>query len=182
MQKGSIVQFLVPLQQSLLPPMVGFIDPQAKVILVSSYVWNLGTFHLSTTRNPNQGNQSCILQQPTHTWYHKNRETCTDLLHKYIAFTYLSPAFYYYPTIAKDMKRISAKFKQWQDINQEREKGLLTPTRAMAPLTCKLWQDWISVTFPDLWSHRCEGSKKNSRHSFSISPAGTAFKTSLKIK
>jgi hypothetical protein len=39
------------------------------------------------------------------------------------------------------MKRISAKFKQWQDINQEREKGILTPTRAMAPLTCKFGQD-----------------------------------------
>jgi hypothetical protein len=93
---------------------------------------------LSTTRNPDQGNQSCILQQPTHNWYHKNRETCTDLLHKHIAFTYLSSAFDYYPTIAKDMKRISDKFRQWEGINQERETGILTPSRAMAPLTYEL--------------------------------------------
>jgi hypothetical protein len=26
-----------------------------------------------------------------------------------------------------------------------------------------LWQDWCSVTFSDLRSHHCEGSKKNSR-------------------
>jgi malic enzyme len=51
---------------------------------------------------------------------------------------YLS--FIYYPTSAKDLKKISAKFRQWQDINQERATGL-TPTRAMAPLICELWQD-----------------------------------------
>jgi hypothetical protein len=44
----------------------------------------------------------------------------------------------------------------------------LTPTRAMAPLTSKLWQVWHSVTISDLWSHHCEWSKKNSHHSFSV--------------
>jgi hypothetical protein len=43
----------------------------------------------------------------------------------------------------------------------------------MAPLTCELWQVWCSLIFSDLWSHHCEGSKKNSCHSW---PAGTAEK------
>jgi uncharacterized Tic20 family protein len=41
---------LVPLQPSLLPPMVGFISSQARVLLLCPYVWNLGIFHLSTTK------------------------------------------------------------------------------------------------------------------------------------
>jgi len=90
---------------------------------------------------------------------------------------YLS--FIYYPTSAKDLKKISAKFRQWQDINQERATGL-TPTRAMAPLICELWQDWYSVTLSDLWSHHCAGSGKNSRHSFSLWPVGTALKLPFK--
>jgi hypothetical protein len=55
----------------------------------------------------------------------------------------------------------------------------LTPTRAMAPLPFELWWVWCSVTFSDLWSHRCHGSKKNSCHSFSLWPPWTAEKTSL---
>jgi hypothetical protein len=38
--------------------MVGFVGTQAKVLRVSSYVRNLDTFHLSTTRNPYQTDQS----------------------------------------------------------------------------------------------------------------------------
>ncbi len=58
MQKCSIALCLVPLQPCLLPPMVGFVGTQAKVLRVSSYVRNLDTFHLSTTRNPDQTDQS----------------------------------------------------------------------------------------------------------------------------
>jgi hypothetical protein len=58
-----------------------------------------------------------------------------------MALTYLSSAFDYYPTIAEDITRISDKFRQWQGINQERETGILTSLRAMAPLTCELCQD-----------------------------------------
>ncbi len=32
----------------------------------------------------------------------------------------------------------------------------------------------INFTFPDLWSHHCEGSEKNSRQSFSLWPEETA--------
>jgi hypothetical protein len=53
------------------------------------------------------------------------------------------------------------------DNNQQREKRL-TPTRGIAPLTCELWQVWCSVTFSDLWSQHCEGSLKNSCHSFCV--------------
>jgi hypothetical protein len=44
----------------------------------------------------------------------------------------------------------------------------LSPTRALAPLTCELWQDWCSLTFFDLRCHHCKGSKNYSHHSFSL--------------
>jgi hypothetical protein len=74
---------------------------------------------------------------PRHKWHHKNRflicwKSCTDLLHQNIAFAiYLpSPAYYYYPISAKDLKRIPAKFRPGQDSDQERATRL-TPTRAL---------------------------------------------------
>jgi len=48
-----------------------------------------------------------------------------------------SPTYYNYPTSAKGLKIISAKFRPRQDSNRERATRL-TPTRAMAPLTCEL--------------------------------------------
>jgi hypothetical protein len=61
MQKCSIALCLVPAQQSLLPPMVGFVGPEARVLPESSYV----IFHLSTTRNPDQADdQPFILHVP----------------------------------------------------------------------------------------------------------------------
>jgi hypothetical protein len=55
---------LVLLQRSQLPPMAGFIDPQAQLLPMSSCVWNLDTFRLSTTRNADQADQPCILHIP----------------------------------------------------------------------------------------------------------------------
>jgi hypothetical protein len=53
-----------PLQPSLLPPMVAFIGPQAKAILVPSYFEISVPFHLSITINLDQADQSCILHDP----------------------------------------------------------------------------------------------------------------------
>jgi hypothetical protein len=36
----------------------------ARVLPVSSNVWNLDTFHSSTTRNPDQAHKPCILHIP----------------------------------------------------------------------------------------------------------------------
>jgi hypothetical protein len=55
---------LVLLQRSQLPPMAGFIGPQAKMLPVSPCVWNLDTFRLSTTRNADQADQPCVLRIP----------------------------------------------------------------------------------------------------------------------
>jgi hypothetical protein len=41
--------------------MVGLIGPQAKVLHVSSYVWNPNTFDSFKTKNPNQVDQPYIL-------------------------------------------------------------------------------------------------------------------------
>jgi hypothetical protein len=57
-----------------------------------------------------------------HPRYHKNRESCTDLLHQHIAFTYFLLSsqvyYYYYPTSAKDMKEFLPNFRPWQDSNK----------------------------------------------------------------
>jgi hypothetical protein len=83
-----------------------------------------------------------------------------------------SPAYYYDPTRAKDLKKSLPAFRPWQDSNRERARRL-TPTRAMAPLKCEVWPDRRSVTSSDRWPHHFEGSKKKSRHSFSLWPPGT---------
>jgi hypothetical protein len=70
-------------------------------------------------------------------------------------------------------KQFLPRFGPQYDSNHERTTRLI-PTRAMATLTCELWHEWCSVTFSALWSHHCEGSEKNSRHSFSLWPPGTA--------
>jgi hypothetical protein len=58
--------------------------------------------------------------------------------------------YYYNPTRAKDLKRISAK----QDSNQERATKLTPKRAAMAPSICELWQVWCSGTFFDGWSNQ----------------------------
>ncbi len=129
-------------------------------------IWVL--FICPTTRNPDHVDQPCIVDIPSrHKCYQKNRESRTDILHQQENYIrtyciYLHFPAYYYPTSAKDLKRISTKSRPGQDSNQER------PTRAMAPLTSKLWQVWHSVTISHLWSHHCEWSKKNSHYSFCV--------------
>jgi hypothetical protein len=91
-----------------------------------------------------------------------------------------SPAYNYYSTSAKDLKRNSAQFKPGQDSNNQQKEKILTPTRGMAPLTCELWQAWCSLTFSDVWSQHCEGSLKNSCYSFSVWPPGTGEKLPAK--
>ncbi len=97
----------MPLQPSLLPTLASFVSPQAKVIFVSSYVWNTGsTFHLSTTRYPDQADQSCILHIPGIDGIIRNRESRNDLFHQHIAFTYLLQP----TTIIPPVQRTSTKF------------------------------------------------------------------------
>jgi hypothetical protein len=57
MQKCSIALCLVPKQPYLLPHMVGFFGPQARVLQMC----DLDTFHLPTISNPDQSDQACIL-------------------------------------------------------------------------------------------------------------------------
>jgi hypothetical protein len=55
-----------------------------------------------------------------------------------ISIFYLpTPDYYYYPTSAKEWKRISVKFRPGENSNQERGTRL-TPPRAMVPLTSEL--------------------------------------------
>lgn len=45
-------------------PMVGFVSPQPRVLRVSPYVWNPGTFHWPPTVNAYQADQPCIRHIP----------------------------------------------------------------------------------------------------------------------
>jgi len=87
-------------------------------------------------------------QHSRHKWYPKNRKSCNDLLCQHIKYL-PSPAYCYYLSSDKDLKRISAKLTWGQDSNQERATRL-TLLRAMAPLTYQLWQG-LEFTYL-LWS------------------------------
>jgi hypothetical protein len=50
MQKGAIAQCMVPLYPFLLPPMICFVNCQARVLSMSFYFWNSSAFHLFTTK------------------------------------------------------------------------------------------------------------------------------------
>jgi hypothetical protein len=89
--------------------MVGYVGPQARVLSLSSYVWNLGTLHFPTTRNPDQADQLMHSPHPRCQWYHKYRESCTDLLYQWENFVtayciYLHSPPYYYPTSTRSEK------------------------------------------------------------------------------
>jgi hypothetical protein len=101
--------------------MAGFIGPQARV--------HPARFYFSTTRNPDQADQPCVLHIPGINDIIRTEKAALPSPSAYCIYL-PSPAYYYYPTSAKDLKRISAKFRPGQDSNQERARRL-TPTRAM---------------------------------------------------
>jgi hypothetical protein len=60
----------------------GSFHQSLKMLHVSYYVWNPGTFHLPTTRNPDQTDQPCILWMPDI----RTGRAATDLLHQWEFF------------------------------------------------------------------------------------------------
>jgi hypothetical protein len=66
---------------------------------------------------------------------------------------------------------ILPKSRQWQDSNRERERAtrLTLTTRPTAPIDMQTLTGLMFPYFSDPLSHHCEGSKKNSSHSFSLS-------------
>jgi hypothetical protein len=107
--KISISLCLVPSQPCLFPPMVGFVSPQARV-LVSSCVWNPDNFHLSTTRNPDQAHQPCILHIPGISGI-KRTEAVELTFSISILHLLTFSSLLLYPTSVKDLKRFFAKFR-----------------------------------------------------------------------
>jgi hypothetical protein len=67
--------------------MAGFVSRQARVRSVSSYASNPGNSYLSTTRNPDQTDQPCILHIPGINGTIRTEKAA--LLHQHIALTYL---------------------------------------------------------------------------------------------
>jgi hypothetical protein len=118
--------------------MAGFIGSQARV--------HPARFYFSTTRNPDQADQPCILHIPGINGSIRTEKAALPSPSAYCIYL-PSPAHYYYPTTAKDLKRFSAKFRPGQDSNQERARRL-TPTRAMPLL--KFDSDRFDVHLPSL--------------------------------
>jgi len=148
-----VVSFLFHVKMcnaTLLPPMVGFVAPQARLLPASAYVWNPGTLQLTTTKNPDQAKQPYNLQISGINAIRRIHiaglgvrvNYCmTHMLHQWENFvtTYciwlLLPAYYQYPVSAKTLKRVLQQLRLWQDSNHERPQDWHW-TRAMAPLTC----------------------------------------------
>ncbi len=72
---------------------------------------------LFTTRNSDQANQPCTHQRQKYYLY-KNKESCTDILHQQIAFTYLLQPYSTIPPVQRTWKefwgRTTSKRKQQQ--------------------------------------------------------------------
>jgi hypothetical protein len=83
-KKCSTALCLVPLQLSVLPPMAGFIDPQVLPLCSES-----GYLSFIYNQKSRSSWSAVYFPYPGHKWHHKNRKSCTDLLHQHIAFTYL---------------------------------------------------------------------------------------------
>jgi len=80
-----------------------------------------GTFHLSTTRNPDQADQP-YSPHPGNKGYHKNRERCTDLLHQHTALTYLLQPTTTPPPVQRTWKEILHSLDQGWIAKTNREK------------------------------------------------------------
>jgi hypothetical protein len=186
---GKIINctILVPLQQSLLPPMASFVGHQARVLPVSSYVWNLGTFHLPISRNQDWADQPCILHISSINPIIRRKKAALTfsiaekVLSQHIAFTYVLQPIVTTPPVQRIWEEFLPKFRPWQDGNQERATKIDTNKSYGSMDMWTLWQNWCSVTLSHPWSPPpCKGSKKNSHHSFSLWPRGTAEKLPIK--
>jgi hypothetical protein len=93
--------------------------------------------HLSITKYPDQTDQPCILHILGIDRILRTEDAALTFSININCIYLPSPAYYNYPTSAKGLKIISAKFRPRQDSKRERATRL-TPTRAMAPLTCEL--------------------------------------------
>jgi len=75
----------------------GSFHQSLKMLHVSYYVWNPGTFHLPTTKNPDKADQPCILWMPDK----RTERATTNLLHQWENFfnaycIYLASLAYFY--------------------------------------------------------------------------------------
>jgi hypothetical protein len=111
---------LVPKPKCILPDFIS-LQPENQIKLISHI--------FSTTRNPDQADQPYILYIPGINGSIRTEKAALPSPSAYCIYL-PSPAYHYYPTSVKDLKRISAKFRPGQDSNQERARRL-TPTRAM---------------------------------------------------
>ncbi len=107
--------------------MVGFVGPQARVLPVSFYVGNQATFHLSTTRNPNQSwDQPCILHIPGIIRTEKAALTFSISILHLLTFSYLLKSI---TTTIPPVQRTWKNFCQILDHGKIATR--LTPTRAL---------------------------------------------------
>ncbi len=121
MQIRWIALYLVPLQLSLLPPMVSFIGPPPKVLPMCSCVWHLDTPFVNNQKSRSSWS-AMYSPHPGNKWYHKKRESCTDLLHQHIALTYFLQPTTTTPQVQKTWKEILHSLDQGRITTTNREK------------------------------------------------------------
>jgi hypothetical protein len=98
-----------PVQPSLWPPMAGSIGSQCRVVPISFYVWNMGTFHLSGYQKSRWADQPCILHIPGINGIIRTEKAGLIFSPSAYCIHLPSPAYYYCPTSVKDLKRKSNK-------------------------------------------------------------------------
>ncbi len=138
--------------------------------------------NFSTTRNPDEADQSGILHIPG----------LNGTMRREIAAQTFSISIFHWPTFSRLLilshdcqgtKQDSCHlFRSGHDGTQERATRLTPTSRAMAASTWELWEVWCPLTFSDPWPHHWEGSQKNSCHSFSWWLPGTGEKREEKAE
>ncbi len=132
-------------------------------------VWNLGTFHLPTTRNPDEAdNQPCILHIPG---INAIVRTENSFISK-IANSYIVQP----PTSIWPVQKVWKEFLPKSLDHNRKESKQINTTNKKSDGSIDSWtltrslMD-VSLTFSHLCDpiHHCEGSEKNSRHKF-LSP------------
>ncbi len=169
--RGEYIILWHECEPSLLSPMVGLVlKPEFFLCLLM--LKNLGTFHLSTSRSLDQADQPCIHYIPginAIMWTAKSALTFSiseRILSQHIAFTTFSSIL----LLSWQCKGSKKNFCQSLDHGRTTTKRE-RPTRLTLTDLCLHWyvkSDRIHVQLPDLQSHYCKGSEKNSGHSLSI--------------
>ncbi len=148
----SIALHLVPLRPSLLPPMavVWVLKPQCFLYLL---LFKIRVPLICLQPESRSSWLSIYSPHPTNPCYHKKATLTFSMSKRILSYHMHILTFSSLPVLSNQWKGSEMNFCQcftpWQDNNPQKATSL-TPTRALAPMTCELWQGRCSITFSDL--------------------------------